>query len=252
MRLSGREQQLELTPGETILEAALQARPDTPYACVQGACGTCKAKLGAGTVEMDQNFALGTADLSDGYVLTCQMAPNQPGRNRRLRRLKRKQRHDLRQANPAMRIDASGDLATVAQARDAAVAAERLGHDGWFTPETQTDPVVGAAIASAATNHVKIGPAVAVAKRHGAQNGSGLDSWLALPGFLAIPARSQARDVDQTSLAIQASRRLACTTADLRSIAARPPFTLRQASAHHWGKPAERGKAQVAGDRFRL
>jgi ferredoxin-NADP reductase/fatty acid desaturase len=70
IRLSGTEQTVELEPGDTILEAALQVRDDTPYACMGGACGTCKAKLLAGTVEMDQNFALGQADLNDGYVLT--------------------------------------------------------------------------------------------------------------------------------------------------------------------------------------
>jgi ferredoxin-NADP reductase len=78
MRLSGTEQTLELESGDTILEAALQVREDTPYACMGGACGTCKAKLLAGTVEMDQNFALGKADLDDGYVLTCQSHPTSP------------------------------------------------------------------------------------------------------------------------------------------------------------------------------
>ncbi len=78
MRLSGTEQTLELAPGDTILEAALQVRDDTPYACMGGACGTCKAKLLAGTVEMDQNFALGATDLHDGYVLTCQSHPTSP------------------------------------------------------------------------------------------------------------------------------------------------------------------------------
>ncbi len=78
MRLSGTEQTLELAPGETILEAALQARDDAPYACMGGACGTCKARLLAGTVEMDQNFALTGSDLDAGYVLTCQSHPTSP------------------------------------------------------------------------------------------------------------------------------------------------------------------------------
>jgi ferredoxin-NADP reductase/fatty acid desaturase len=78
LRLAGTEQTVELTPGDTILEAALTARDDTPYACMGGACGTCKAKLLGGTVEMDQNFALGPADLNDGYILTCQSRPTTP------------------------------------------------------------------------------------------------------------------------------------------------------------------------------
>ena len=73
--LSGRQGTVELTPGDSILEGALQARPDAPYACMGGACGTCRAKLIAGTVEMDHNYALSQTDLDAGYVLTCQSHP---------------------------------------------------------------------------------------------------------------------------------------------------------------------------------
>jgi ring-1,2-phenylacetyl-CoA epoxidase subunit PaaE len=73
--LSGRELTFELAAGDSLLEGALQQRPDAPYACMGGACGTCRAKLLHGTVEMDQNFALGQADLDAGYVLTCQSHP---------------------------------------------------------------------------------------------------------------------------------------------------------------------------------
>ena len=76
--LSGSEQTTELKAGETILEAALQVRGDSPYACMGGACGTCKAKLVDGTAEMDQNFALGKTDLDAGYILTCQAHPTSP------------------------------------------------------------------------------------------------------------------------------------------------------------------------------
>ena len=43
-----------------------------------GACGTCRAKLVDGTVEMDHNFALGKAELEAGFVLTCQSHPTSP------------------------------------------------------------------------------------------------------------------------------------------------------------------------------
>jgi ring-1,2-phenylacetyl-CoA epoxidase subunit PaaE len=78
IRLAGSQQTVELTPGDTILEAALQARDDAPYACMGGACGTCKAKLLAGTIDMDHNYALGQTDLESGYVLTCQSHPTSP------------------------------------------------------------------------------------------------------------------------------------------------------------------------------
>ncbi|MYM19725.1 phenylacetate-CoA oxygenase/reductase subunit PaaK [Brevibacterium sp. 5221] len=60
---------------ETILAAALRSRPDVPYACAGGVCGTCKAKLCAGTVDMADNFALEPDELAAGYVLTCQSTP---------------------------------------------------------------------------------------------------------------------------------------------------------------------------------
>jgi ring-1,2-phenylacetyl-CoA epoxidase subunit PaaE len=74
-QLSGSSRTTELKAGETVLEAALQVTPDAPYACMGGACGTCRAMLVEGTAEMDQNFALSTADLEAGYVLTCQAHP---------------------------------------------------------------------------------------------------------------------------------------------------------------------------------
>ena len=76
--LSGRTETVELTPGNSVLESALQVRPDTPYACMGGACGTCRAKLLEGTVEMDHNYALNQTDLDAGYVLTCQSHPTTP------------------------------------------------------------------------------------------------------------------------------------------------------------------------------
>jgi ferredoxin len=43
-----------------------------------GACGTCRAMLLDGDVEMDHNFALGQAELAAGYILTCQSHPTTP------------------------------------------------------------------------------------------------------------------------------------------------------------------------------
>src|SRR5262249_5952984 len=75
VRLGGREHAFELSAGQSVLDGALTLGPDAPYACMGGACGTCKAKLVSGPVEMDHTFALGRADLDAGYVLTCQSQP---------------------------------------------------------------------------------------------------------------------------------------------------------------------------------
>ena len=38
-------------------------------------CGTCRAKVIEGDVEMDENFALEKDEVEAGYVLTCQTRP---------------------------------------------------------------------------------------------------------------------------------------------------------------------------------
>ncbi|WP_067436718.1 fatty acid desaturase [Nocardioides jensenii] len=73
--LRGRQHDVSLAAGDTVLESALKAGLEAPYACLGGACGTCKAKVLLGSVAMEQNFALSSAAVEDGYVLTCQSHP---------------------------------------------------------------------------------------------------------------------------------------------------------------------------------
>ncbi|WFP16965.1 1,2-phenylacetyl-CoA epoxidase subunit PaaE [Citricoccus muralis] len=60
---------------ETVLNAALRVRPDTPFACAGGVCGTCRAKVISGDFEMEENYALEKDEVDHGYVLTCQTRP---------------------------------------------------------------------------------------------------------------------------------------------------------------------------------
>jgi ring-1,2-phenylacetyl-CoA epoxidase subunit PaaE len=60
---------------ESVLNAALRVRPDVPFACAGGVCGTCRAKMVSGTVEMEENYALEPDEIAKGYVLTCQAHP---------------------------------------------------------------------------------------------------------------------------------------------------------------------------------
>jgi ferredoxin-NADP reductase/fatty acid desaturase len=75
VHLRGRRHEVSLTAGDTVLESALKAGLEAPYACMGGACGTCKAKVLLGSVAMEQNFALSPTDVEAGYVLTCQSHP---------------------------------------------------------------------------------------------------------------------------------------------------------------------------------
>lgn len=63
---------------ETILNAALRHRPDVPFACAGGVCGTCRAQVRAGHVTMSENYALEPDELERGFVLTCQAHPTTP------------------------------------------------------------------------------------------------------------------------------------------------------------------------------
>jgi len=74
--LDGRASRFPLAPDtRPILEAALEVRREAPYACKNGMCGTCRAKLTDGTVEMDHNYALEDDELAAGFVLACQSYP---------------------------------------------------------------------------------------------------------------------------------------------------------------------------------
>jgi ring-1,2-phenylacetyl-CoA epoxidase subunit PaaE len=74
--LDGRTSSFRLaSDGPVVLDAALAVRSDAPFACKGGVCGTCRAKVVEGSVEMDTNWALEPDEVERGYVLTCQSHP---------------------------------------------------------------------------------------------------------------------------------------------------------------------------------
>ncbi|QNP71471.1 2Fe-2S iron-sulfur cluster binding domain-containing protein [Streptomyces roseirectus] len=74
-RLDGRSGTWPVQDGESLLDTVLRGRPDAPYACKGGVCGTCRAFLVSGEVRMDRNFALEPEETDAGYVLACQSHP---------------------------------------------------------------------------------------------------------------------------------------------------------------------------------
>ncbi|MGR4849265.1 1,2-phenylacetyl-CoA epoxidase subunit PaaE [Streptomyces sp. LARHCF252] len=73
--LDGRSTTSALPRDRSILEGAQQTRPDLPFACKGGVCGTCRALVTDGKADMRRNFALEPAEVDAGYVLTCQSFP---------------------------------------------------------------------------------------------------------------------------------------------------------------------------------
>lgn len=70
--LDGRATTFSAPPHRTVLDGAQQVRPDLPFACKGGVCGTCRALVTHGRADMRRNYALEPAEVSAGYVLTCQ------------------------------------------------------------------------------------------------------------------------------------------------------------------------------------
>jgi ring-1,2-phenylacetyl-CoA epoxidase subunit PaaE len=59
----------------TLLDGAQAGRGDLPFACKGGVCGTCRAVVREGEVDMRRNYALEPAEVAAGFVLTCQTYP---------------------------------------------------------------------------------------------------------------------------------------------------------------------------------
>ena len=70
--LDGEETHFEMGGKAFILDAALDAGADVPYACKGAVCCTCRAKVIEGSAEMVMNYALVDEEVKDGYILTCQ------------------------------------------------------------------------------------------------------------------------------------------------------------------------------------
>ncbi|WP_410597737.1 1,2-phenylacetyl-CoA epoxidase subunit PaaE [Amycolatopsis sp. lyj-23] len=73
--LDGRSTPMTLPRASSVLDGAQKFRPDLPFACKGGVCGTCRAKVTEGKVDLRRNFALEEAEVEAGFVLTCQSYP---------------------------------------------------------------------------------------------------------------------------------------------------------------------------------
>ena len=60
---------------DNILDGALAAGADLPFACKGGVCSTCRCKVIEGSAEMKVNYALDENEVAKNYVLSCQAVP---------------------------------------------------------------------------------------------------------------------------------------------------------------------------------
>lgn len=60
---------------DNILDAALGAGADLPFACKGGVCSTCKCRVEEGNIEMKMNYALEELELKQNLVLSCVGVP---------------------------------------------------------------------------------------------------------------------------------------------------------------------------------
>jgi ring-1,2-phenylacetyl-CoA epoxidase subunit PaaE len=74
--IDGKRREVPVAEEESILDAALRAGMDLPFACKGGMCSTCRAKLVEGEAPMDLNYSLEPWELKAGFVLTCQAKPS--------------------------------------------------------------------------------------------------------------------------------------------------------------------------------
>lgn len=60
---------------DNILDGALSAGADLPYACKGGVCSTCRCKVIEGEVSMKMNYSLDEEQLAQKFILSCQALP---------------------------------------------------------------------------------------------------------------------------------------------------------------------------------
>lgn len=70
--------QVKLEEDETILEGLKRIGAPAPYFCQGGICGTCKAHLIDGEVEMKTSMALSAEDVKNNMILACQSLAQTP------------------------------------------------------------------------------------------------------------------------------------------------------------------------------
>ena len=70
--IDGKDNKVTCRKNETILDAMIAAGVNAPYACKEGVCLSCMAKLTKGKIQMLNSQSLTDIDIRGNRILTCQ------------------------------------------------------------------------------------------------------------------------------------------------------------------------------------
>jgi len=75
IQLNDGDRLIEVAESSSIMNAALGAGIKLIHSCLKGQCGSCRAYLVSGKVEMKNNFSLFEDEINAGQILLCQSYP---------------------------------------------------------------------------------------------------------------------------------------------------------------------------------
>lgn len=75
IQLTDEDRLIEVQANQSIMQAALEAGVKLIHSCLKGQCGSCRAYVVNGEVEMRNNFSLFEEEVNAGQVLLCQSYP---------------------------------------------------------------------------------------------------------------------------------------------------------------------------------
>ena len=75
IQLTQGERLIQTRDDQSILQAALESGVKLIHSCLQGQCGSCRAYLVSGEVDMKKNAVLFDDELNEGQILLCQSYP---------------------------------------------------------------------------------------------------------------------------------------------------------------------------------
>ncbi len=75
VQLNESEHLIQSSIDESIMQTALKSGLKLIHSCLKGECGSCRAYLVSGEVDMKNNFSLFEEEVKGGQILLCQSHP---------------------------------------------------------------------------------------------------------------------------------------------------------------------------------